>query len=231
MEAKTAVIHMQSPLHYSMGRTVLLAILAFGIALSCVHGGSLLQNGDFKKGTNGWYLFIPPASEAANCSLEPEPNGHDVSAGMRLTSDSWARYALSSTQRISVQDTARYKISAWIKAGEDLQIKDNTPGIVIRVLCRNADGKDMKAGHYFLGFNGQAELSSGAPSQIVTEEIPTEWTRIHGIIEFPEGTDSIDVQLTSFETKGSLFWSDVAFEEVSDTEVLTPLLEAKKKEL
>lgn len=207
-------------------RLTIISGLAWALSATAADGVNLLTNSDFKRGESEWYLFVPASANLANCRKGLVAGGANGTGRMRLTSDEFARYALSSTQPVGVREGARYKISACVKGGDDLQIRDGTPGILIRLLCRDADGKDVRDGHLFLGLDGQAERSRSGPVRIVTSSLPKGWNRIEGIVEFPEGTRSVNIQLTSSETKGEIDWSDAMFEEVSPAEPLTPLLEA-----
>ncbi|MGE9294257.1 MAG: hypothetical protein ACQKBW_11635 [Puniceicoccales bacterium] len=208
-----------------------LLLAAASFTCSAGYGGEqLLHNGSFEKGRDGWYLFVPSSSAQSECEYSISHDGPENRPSIAMSSASFARYAFSSTEAIAVQEGKRYRISAWIKTEPGMAVKPDTPGLVIRVLCKNADGQDAKLGqHLYIGLGNKVELSVGPPAQIETTQMPEEWTQIDAVVQFPPQTHLINIQLTSAQTQGTVCWSHVTFEEAAPQTPLTPVL-GKKKE-
>jgi len=71
------------------------------------------------------------------------------------------------------------------------------------------------------GFNSQAAHNAGA---FETSAVPDTWTKIAATFEVPPETARMNLDLFVDEGSGSIFIDDAALEKVSDSALLTPLL-------
>jgi hypothetical protein len=203
--------------------------LALTVVSLGAYAENLIDNGGFESGQSGWFLFVPDASAGSNCSLRIDKgSGRGESAAAVVSSDLSARYALASTKHPAVRAGERYRITAWVKADRNVKLEVGTPGIMIRLLFKNDDGKELKKGGLtFISMAGAVENNN--PANIVTESIPYDWTLIEAVVEVPAGAATMDIQLTSSKTQGALFWDDVEVGKIEDDTPFAVLSCVKKK--
>lgn len=203
-----------------------LSIASFGSLFffsSEAHTQNLLANGDFENGTKGWSLFAPAEAKQAGCTFDVTGDGpHDGGQAAKLTSEATARYAIVNYPKgISCVGGDRYRVSAWVKAGDDFQAKSGTPGFLMRVsLFTNAGTfADSAAGHFYLALGGHTAMGSGLGGSSY-EEVPKTWTKVEGVFEMPSDAASMNVSLFIQSGSGSIYFDDVSLESVDKA---TPL--------
>jgi hypothetical protein len=208
----------------SLKRSLLIACLGAASALSGVHAQNLLTNGDFENGAKGWNLFAPPAAEGSECKFEAvSDTPHDGGQCGRLSSVGEARYAITSSPRgLAPTPGDRYRLTAWVRAGQDFTPRANTPGFVIRVTLFGDPGyqADVPGGHVYLGVDNRAFRGVDV-SPLNNEPIPKEWTKLECVFAIPEGTASLNVAVFVWQGSGSVFVDDVSLENVDNSTPLT----------
>ncbi len=178
---------------------------------------NLLTNGDFESGTKGWSLYDPVKSSAADCQFQVVADSpHEGSGTMELSSASPSRYAvLQYLKGANFAPGQKYRVSAWVRAGEDFEAKAGTPGFVLRVSMFGPNFSN--SGMYFLGFGG---MGGDSPAVLAGQEVPKTWTKIEGVFEMAANVEKVNVCLLVDSGTGHVYVDDVAIERVPDA---TPL--------
>ncbi len=181
---------------------------------------NLVVNGDFENGTKGWSLFAPAEAKQAGCTFDVTGDApHDGGQAAKLTSEAEARYGIVNYVRgISYVGGDRYRVSVWVKAGDDFQVKSGMPGFLVRISFFTNAGtfKDSAAGHFYLALGGHAAMGSGFGGSTY-EDVPKAWTKLEGVFEMPSDAASMNVSLFVQNGSGSIYFDDVSLESVEKT--------------
>ncbi|PTX99960.1 hypothetical protein DB346_19320 [Verrucomicrobia bacterium LW23] len=212
-----------------IGSLMLLSLAAAATPGMCEN---LLPNGDFEQGEFGWYIFAPQEVKD-NCSYarssdEPQEGSH---CG-KLNSTVDARYAITNGPRNHVcKPGDRYRVSAWVRAGQDFATGAKTPGFCMRVsLYSQMEGYvDSKAGHFMLGLGNKAYFGKSINPLVPADPVPPTWTKLEGIFELPEDVQKVGVAIFSWNGQGTLYVDDVQLEIVDKSSTLTPLIDSDEK--
>lgn len=166
---------------------------------------------------------MPAEAKGAGCTFDVTGDApHDGGLAAKLSSEGEARYGIVNYPKgISYVGGDRYRVSAWVKAGDDFQVKSGTPGFEIRVSFFSNVGNftDSAAGHFYLALGGQAAMGSGLANSSY-EEVPKVWTKVEGVFEMPSDAAAMNVSLFVMKGSGSIFFDDVMLESVDKS---TPL--------
>ncbi len=169
-----------------------------------------IKNGDFELGTQNWNLFVPPESAGAGCefSVEKAP-AHSGLQAARLTATKKARFGISYYEPtpIPVKVGHHYRLTAWVKAGANFAIDSGTPGPVLRATLFDRHMKDVPGGHIFVGLSG---VQRGDATQLSAATVSTDWTKIEGVVEIPEGAANMILFVFCWKTSGTLWVDDVS---------------------
>jgi len=161
-----------------------------------------------------WNLFVPQESEGAGCRLTFDKIGsHSGKEAMRLTSLRMARFGIYADQPtpIQVKVGQRYRLTAWVRAGNNFAIEAGTPGLVLRATLFDRQRKDVPGGHIFVGLGG---MRRGDATLLSTETVPTDWTKIEGVIEIPTGTTQMILFVFCWKSSGTIWVDDISVTEV-----------------
>ncbi|HSI87367.1 MAG TPA: carbohydrate binding domain-containing protein, partial [Candidatus Methylacidiphilales bacterium] len=185
-------------------------MLSLGAATSA-KCDNLLLNGDFENGKSGWYLFAPAElKDITSYDVATEDPKEGANCG-KLNSTSEARYAITNGPRNHVcKPGDRYRLSAWVRAGQDYTAAPKTPGLALRLsIYSQTEGYvDSKAGHFMLGLGNKAYFGKNILG-LGTEPVPTTWTKVEGVLDLPEDAQKIAVAVFSWSGTGSLYIDDV----------------------
>lgn len=175
---------------------------------------NLLTNGDFENGSRGWSLYDPVKSSSAACEFQVVADGvHGGGGALELSSAGPSRYAvLQYLKSANFAAGQKYRVSAWVRAGDDFAASSNTPGFLLRVSMFGPGFSN--SGMYFLGFNG---MGGESPSVLAGQEVPRTWTRIEGVCEMAENVEKVNVCLLVDSGVGHIFVDDVSVERVADS--------------
>lgn len=202
--------------------------LIFSLLCGALNAQNLLSNGEFEENVKGWTLRIPPETQREDCNFElSEEKPPRAGFSGKLSSVAYARYgAVTSPQNVNLVEGQRYRVSAWVRAGEDFVPKAGTPGFLIRItLFSSLNGnEDASGGHYYLGLGNRLTRGYGTAPLISDEAIPKTWTQIEAVFEIPAETAKMDVSLFVWEGVGSIYVGDAVLELVDDATPLTPIL-------
>jgi hypothetical protein len=189
-------------------------------AIPAVAAEPLLSNGGFENGIVGWGLFVPEESQDKNCRFDVVSDApHSGLNCVRLQSDDFARFSVGTTF-VPVQPGECYRISVWIRADPDAQVRLKTPGFVIRLFLRQGNA-DAEGGHMFIGPGNR--VARNTPADPVAKTLPTTWTQIEAVVKIPPGVDAIGPALFSWWTKGAIYADDFSIEKVDPATAVTPL--------
>ncbi|GAT33594.1 peptidoglycan/xylan/chitin deacetylase, PgdA/CDA1 family [Terrimicrobium sacchariphilum] len=174
---------------------------------------NLLANGDFESGSRGWSLYDPEKSSSAGCQFQVvADNPHEGSGTMELSSAANSRYAvLQYLKGANFIEGQKYRVSAWVRAGEDFVAASGTPGFLLRVSMFGPNFSN--SGMYFLGFNG---MGGDSPSVLAGQEVPRTWTKVEGVFEMAAGVEKVNVCLLVDRGVGHVYVDDVSIERVED---------------
>lgn len=175
---------------------------------------NLLANGDFENGSRGWSLYDPAKSASAACQFQVvADNAHGGGGAMELSSAGPSRYAvLQYLKSASFTAGQKYRVSAWVRAGDDFVASSKTPGFLLRVSMFGPGFSN--SGMYFLGFNG---LGGDSPAVLAGQEVPRTWTKIEGVFEMAANVEKVNVCLLVDSGVGRVYVDDVSIERVSDS--------------
>jgi peptidoglycan/xylan/chitin deacetylase (PgdA/CDA1 family) len=182
-------------------------------------GRNFLVNGGFEDGTVGWDLFVSAEDRTVDCKLgvtSDKPHG-GARAG-QLTSDARARYALLQYVRgAAFAPGRRYRVSAWVRAGEDFEPQAGTPGFALRVsmFADKAASAQAQDALFYVGMDGRSVRGADA-SPLKNQEVPRSWTKLEGVFEVPPYTAKLNVCVFVWKGSGSFFVDDVALEDADD---------------
>ena len=138
---------------------------------------------------------------------------HAGSGAMELSSAGPSRYAvLQYLKSASFAAGQKYRVSAWVRAGDDFVASSKTPGFLLRISMFGPGFSN--SGMYFLGFNG---MGGDSPSVLAGQEVPRTWTRIEGVFEMAANVEKVNVCLLVDSGVGRVFVDDVSIERVSDS--------------
>ncbi|MCE0499653.1 MAG: heparinase II/III family protein [Methylacidiphilales bacterium] len=181
--------------------------------------GELVPNGSFEEGKTGWSLYVPSDSQGKNCrfTISQDSPHTGTSCGL-MQADSFARFWLS-WPSIPVQPGERYRVSAWVRGGTDLQFQPRTAGVLIR-LSLTQNKENSPGGPLFLALNGEVTRKD-TPN--TPAPIPTKWTQMEAVVEIPADADSMSPFFFCWNAMGSLYVDDVSIEKVDASVPLTPL--------
>lgn len=175
---------------------------------------NLLANGDFESGARGWSLYDTVKSSAAACQFQVVADSpHGGSGAMELSSASPSRYAaLQYLKSANFAPGQKYRVSAWVRAGEDFEAKAGTPGFLLRVSMFGPNFSN--SGMYFLGFNG---MGGDSAAVLAGQEVPKTWTKIEGVFEMAANVEKVNVCLLVDSATGHVYVDDVSIERVADS--------------
>jgi len=211
--------------------SVAMAVFAGASISSAFAGENLIKNPGFESGTDSWGLFVPDAEKTKGCRLSIETVGaHSGSSFADLSSDQFARFALSSNSGIKVAPGERYRVSLWIGADVSAKAKDKTPGVVLRFILRKGDADAADSPAVFVGLNNSVSLALlKKPFDLgkLAAPLPTQWTKVEAVFEIPAvegGVDNMGLGIFWQETSGKIYVDDVVLEKVDPTTPLSPVV-------
>ena len=204
-------------------RTTIPLCLCLGIFLAAAAGvqaQNLVTNGNFELGTKGWAPFIPDDAKPNECKVEVSTKNPHEGQSLCLSCNAVSRFAATTVIKdVETVPGDRYRISLWVRAGDDFQPAAGTPGFMARVTFFSdpktwapADG-----GNFHLAIGNRTAIGS-PPSSV--EELPKTWTKTEGVFEIPPNTAFMNIALYVLKGTGSVFIDDIVMEKVDST---TPL--------
>lgn len=209
--------------------SVSLAGLAFASLAYCpaAHAQNLIPNPGFESGTAGWGLLVPKESEGKAQPLQlSQTEVHSGTAAVAINVTGGARVGIG-TKTIQVKQGDRYRLTAWVKFGDNVQFKPGTPGAYFRATLLQGEGKDIKdiddpQKHMQIGLQGTMARSTQI-IKLAVNELPKEWTKLEGVIEIPATTTYITPNFFVEGVTGTVFIDDLGMELVPAS---TPLSRA-----
>ncbi|WP_309383119.1 carbohydrate binding domain-containing protein [Cerasicoccus frondis] len=210
---------------FSAFNAVVAMVLLWG--MTC-RAENLLYNGDFEDGEVSWSLFAPGDASVSGCdwsiTLEESHNGTSSAA---LISPEPVRYGIVNYVKDHVfMPGQRYRVTAWVKAGEDFQPNYDKPGFLLRVtMFSTVDGWDNATnGILYLGVNDR--LMRGKDISVFDGQVmPTEWTKLEAVFEASPETAKMNVSLFVWDASGSFYVDDVSLELVDESTPLSVSIE------
>ncbi|PAW78123.1 MAG: hypothetical protein B9S32_07970 [Verrucomicrobia bacterium Tous-C9LFEB] len=187
---------------------------------------SLVPNGDFIQGVQGWKLYVPAPFKESGCKFQIQSTGGPQEASaLVMTSLAMARYAALS-ERIPVKPSEKYRLSVWVKCSSETTKDARSAGILVRATFFDSAGKDMGDQHLHFGPGGQAVTSKGI-NQLFDNALPLDWKELTASFEIPAEAAFVQVGLFSWSTQGSIFWAKVSLDAAETNTALTPVLKPK----
>ena len=182
---------------------------------------------EFAFGGQPWVMYVPKESEAAGCRMAGNcPDSHSGRPGVILKSDNFARYSIRPhAKAIQVKSGERYRLSAWVKADQGFRIESGTPGLLLRATLFAAPGVDYSRGHFYVGAKGV--VLGADPTPLGGAPMPTEWTKLEGVVEIPVGVREMSFFVFCWKTSGRVCIDQAVIEKVDGSTPLTKLLAGK----
>jgi hypothetical protein len=206
----------------------MIRLTAFALLLAATAAAlpaqSLIYNGGFERGDEGWFPFLPSDAKGTGATFEIViDQANSGAASARLHSQMMARHGFAvrgSRSTIPVSPGERYRITAWVRIDADTLVRQDTPGPLIRLTPLDVEKKDSMAGAFFL--NADNKLTQGAPPS-ATKKLPLTWTKLEAVIETPSDTAYLVPFFLGWYTEGSIYFDDISLDKVSADTPLTPL--------
>jgi hypothetical protein len=196
----------------------LLSLLACTLALSVVNCANAQSNPvisqDFEANATSWKLFVPKESAEVTCSFTVENTAaHSGQKAARLTTSHNTRFGMRYVQPAPVPVVAghHYRLTAWVKAGADFVAAPDSAGPVIRATLLDGQMKDAAGGHSYVDLQG---VQRGEPTPLQGMSVPTNWTKIEGVVEIPPGASNLILFVFNWNSSGTLWVDDVSMIEV-----------------
>ena len=197
------------------------------VSFNVARAQNIIQNPGFELDKTGWGLFVPEESQPKNCQFVlSSKNAHSGSNGAEISSDDFARYSLTVNAPIPIKSGERYRVSLWVKAGPGAEVKEGTPGCVLRLVLRNGNSDTTGGGAIFIGMNGKVTVRPNENLSPLSTPVPKDWTKVEAVVEIPVFTDGVDnmvMGLFGWYTKGTIYVDDVSVEKVSETTPVSPV--------
>lgn len=210
-------------------RPVLFPALCAFFAAGLHAGENIAINPGLESGTEGWRVFMAKESEGKGAGISADSTVyHSGKYSLRMFSPVDARYSVAPGLKLgTVSAGDRFRVSLWVRAGDDFVQKPGTPGFHIRGTLFESPGKDVDGGHYHFGFKGRA--LRGEPLALLgADPVPKEWTEVSAVFAVPEGARRMNFNIFVERASGSLYVDDLVVVKAGADEPLTPLLSSKK---
>lgn len=176
---------------------------------------NLIRNGDFEKGTSNWSLFAPADAKEHKSGLAVSSQGAHAGTNCAVLSSAGpARYGMVNyVAGHRFAPGQRFRVTAWVKAGEDFEPVAGTPGFLIRVtMFASASGWESATdGMFYLGA-GDKTVRGKETGGFNNQAIPTEWTKVEGVFEASPDTAKMNVSVFVWKGSGSFYVDDVTLE-------------------
>ena len=187
----------------------LLASLAIALPLSAQN---LLSNAGFEGGKVSWVSFIPAESTAHSPVLDVvQGTARTGRSALRLSSDVPSRFAFGNYPLLPVAPGERFRISAWFRAEPGAVAEPAVPGFLLRANFSSQDAAPgTPAKHLYLGPTGLVSSSIGP--HLRGSSLPTDWVGLTAVVEIPENTDRLSINLFSWGLTGAVLVDDTAIE-------------------
>ena len=200
-------------------------------ALACIAGGPVLaapaQPESFAFGGQPWAMFVPKESEPASCRMAGNCSStHSGQPGVILASNDFARYGMRPyTKSIPVIGGERYRLSAWVKADQGCRVESGTAGLLLRATLFVGPAVDYPGGHYYVGAKGV--VLGADPAPLADAPLPSEWTKLEGVVEIPAGVRTMMLFVFCWKTSGQVCIDQATIEKVDGSTPLTKVLVGK----
>jgi len=199
------------------------ALVSTFCAVPLVRADNLVVNPGFESGKQEWVLFVPQQFQGAELTWDMvQESPHEGAVSMSMNSGEPARWALGSVKRITATPGEKYRISAWVKFGKGAEFSGNAPAAYLRLVLHDSAMQDIPDPklHIHVGLNGEVARSD-ALTKLNVNELPGEgWHKIEAVVEIPDQTASVRINLFAEGVKGTVYWDDVSLELVpAETEL------------
>ncbi|WP_309398369.1 carbohydrate binding domain-containing protein [Cerasicoccus maritimus] len=197
-----------------------LVVAIAGLAASNCAAENLLYNGDFEDSETNWSLFAPGDASTVGCSWSvTTEDPHSGTCAAEMQSPEAVRYGIVNYVKDHVFTPGqRYRVTAWVKAGDDFQPKFDSPGFLLRVtmFATERGWENATNGIIYLGVD-DAVVRGGDVSVFEGQTMPTKWTKLEAVFEASPDTAKMNVSLFVWKGSGSFYVDDVSLELVEDS--------------
>lgn len=199
------------------------AVLAFGIACVPLRAQTTeVYHLGFEPADEPPGLFIPVDSQDKKCTFDVvSDNPHSGSFCARMNCDDYARFAIFPKRKVALSGAGRYRISVWVRAGQNFAIQDGMPGFFIR-LNMPLSPPSITLFHILL----DGRVCKDSIPHIQGPSLPTTWTQMGAVLEISANISALPTDLFVAGAKGDVFVDDLSIEKVPDDTPLTPVLTA-----
>jgi hypothetical protein len=176
----------------------------------------------FETGDEPAALFIPVDSQDKKCTFDVvSDNPHSGGFCARMNCDDYARFAIYPKRKVTLPGAGRYRISVWVRAGQNFTIQDGLPGFFIR-LNLPLSPPSITLIHIL----SDGRVCKDAIPHIQGASLPTTWTQVGAVLEIPANITTMPTDLFVAGGKGEVFVDDLRIEKVADDTPLTPVLKS-----
>lgn len=196
-------------------------------------GKNLIMNGDFEKGVESWQLLLGKDAADSGATLTADNrNAYSGLGSLKLFSPVITRFSCGPHLAAGgkVKPGERYRLSAWVRAGEDFVQQPGSVGFVVRVNLRSPERVDSPDGHYYFALSGRGMRAPyEVPRSVLgTAPVSREWKNLEVVFDIPEGVGLIGFNFFAESGSGSIFVDDVTLEIAGPEEVPTALIDPKR---
>jgi hypothetical protein len=192
-------------------------------------GENLIRNAGFETGSDQWGLYFGKDAEGAGAALavSNEAARSGVNS-LKLSCPIIARYSVGPMLGAAgvVKPGERFRLSLWVRAGNDFVQKPGSHGFVVRATLRTPERVDFPEGNFYFTPPDRAILATYSEnrSSLGTSPVSREWKPLTVVFEIPPGIQYLGLNLFVESGSGSLFIDDVVLTKVAASVATTPLL-------
>lgn len=219
---------------FSVGSLGVLRPLLLCCALACSQaqaGDNLIPNPGVEADDGSWGIFVPGESENKGCEFSfSKESPHSGTSCLELKSGDLARFSVGPKGLTgdAVRPGDRCRLTFWVRAGNDLQVK-SAPPLIVRMFLLDDQGHNLPENlAIFVGLNGKTTIQSpekGLDFSPYKEPLPAEWTKVESVFEMPTDLGAGRLSRPEFfaqYTSGSIFLDDFSLERVGSEVPLSP---------
>lgn len=177
----------------------------------------------FESGEQPWVRFVPAESAKDRCAFSISGSAaHSRKLGAILSAGKIVRFAIHpQASPLSVTTGERYRVSLWVKAGEDFVVENDAPGLVVRVSLFKKAPTEIPSGHLYMSLKG---IAIGAPTPLNGPTFQNSWVKLEAVFEIPAEARELIPFVFLWKGRGRIFVDDFILEKVDPSTPVSPLL-------
>jgi hypothetical protein len=135
-----------------LSRSAIFAAGALALCTTLTAGENFIRNAGFETGTDQWGLYFGKDAEGAGAALAVSNEvAHSGVNSLKLSCPIIARYSVGPMLGSAgvVKPGDRFRLSLWVRAGNDFVQKPGSHGFVVRATLRTPERVDFPEGNFY----------------------------------------------------------------------------------